>query len=623
MIRTLGAILAFVMIVNPASAISLNSPNGDIEAIIASDATATLYFRVVKRTRLVIPDSRMGITVDNINLGTNITTVYLAPPTKIDETYACRGERSSCRNYCNASTVTVNRTGSGDLKLEIELRVYDNGVAFRYRIPGTGNRRIRGESTSWKLPEGSVVWSQDNVVNYEGIINRRVAEELAGRIGPPLTLRLPDNGPYSDGYAMITEADLTGFSGMSFEVQKGTNILRTVFKDDPSGFTVPGGSFTPWRVITVSDDLNGLVNAQLVNHLAPPPSPELASADWIRPGRAVWSWWAHDTRLEDQVPYIDAAVQLGFEYTLWDEGWERWGDENLDKLLAYARDKGVNVWLWKRQSEVEAPAAQEAFWSLIDSKNKALGRRVIVGAKIDFFDSESQQKIALYRALLEGAARHNLMVNFHGANKPAGEARTWPNEMTREGIRGLEYNKFNGANPPWHNVGLLFTRCLAGASDYTPVTFDPKRIGETTFAHQLATAFLFTSPVIHFADDPRRYLEAPAPVVEMIKACPAVWDETIVQPGTEIGESAIYARRRGETWFVAGINGNAKEAKDVTLELRFLADGRKYRLDLVADDAASATAFSTTTRTAEKDARVPVSMRPGGGFVARLTPENQ
>jgi alpha-glucosidase len=155
------------------------------------------------------------------------------------------------------------------------------------------------------------------------------------------------------------------------------------------------------------------------------------------------------------------------------------------------------------------------------------------------------------------------------------------------------------------------------------VTFDPKRIGETTFAHQLATAFLFTSPVIHFADDPRRYLEAPAPVVEMIKACPAVWDETIVQPGTEIGESAIYARRRGETWFVAGINGNAKEAKDVTLELRFLADGRKYRLDLVADDAASATAFSTTTRTAEKDARVPVSMRPGGGFVARLTPENQ
>jgi len=173
----------------------------------------------------------------------------------------------------------------------------------------------------------------------------------------------------------------------------------------------------------------------------------------------------------------------------------------------------------------------------------------VVGVKIDFLDHEAREVIDLYETLLREAARHELMVDFHGANKPTGQARTWPNELTREAVRGMEGRTTDRAV---HDATLPFTRYLAGPGDYTPVVLGDRR-RETSWPHQIATAAIFTSPLLVYGANPKSLLENPA--VELIKALPSTWDETIVLPGSSIGEVAAFARRKGDQWFVAVLNG--------------------------------------------------------------------
>src|SRR5262249_51797261 len=232
----------------------------------------------------------------------------------------------------------------------------------------------------------------------------------------------------------------------------------------------------------------------------------------------------------------------------------------------------------------------------------------VAGAKIDFFDHEAKEVIDLYQALLRSSAEHKIMVEFHGANKPAGESRTWPNELTREAVRGLEYRSMNLRSP--HNTTLPFTRMLAGHADYTPVHFGERR-KETSWAHQIATAAIFTSPLLIYGAHPRTLLENPA--VEIIKRIPAVWDETVALPPSEIGELAAFARRRGDTWFLAVLNGPTERA--VRVPLTFLGAG-KYQALAARDRKDDAAAVRVENATADRDTSLTVELRAGGGFIA-------
>jgi alpha-glucosidase len=312
--------------------------------------------------------------------------------------------------------------------------------------------------------------------------------------------------------------------------------------------------------------------------------------------------------------FSDLASELGFEYNLVDEGWSDWKDGSRDcwdlmkELVDYSAKKGVKIWVWKAYPDrkgiegLHDPEKRVAFFK----KCKEIG---IAGMKLDFFDSEDQNIIQFYQEALRDAAKYQLMVNFHGANKPTGETRTWPNEMTREAVRGME-NRV-----PWapSNSILPFTRYLAGHADFTPVNFG-KRIGEVTWSHHIATMVIYTSPFLCIGAEPQDILDNPAK--ELIKSIPPVWDETIVLPQSKIGELAIYARRKGDTWFLAAVNG-LNEPKTLTLDLSFLKKG-SYKLTAMKDDPAKQASATMSNTQVSAGTPYTVELNAAGGFICRF-----
>lgn len=602
--------------------VTITSPDGAIETIVSVDGSNQLQYRVNREGLTVLEDGRLGITVDGVDLGTNATALSASAPVEVNTTYPFRGNKPLATDHYNEVVLDASRTGAGDGALSMIWRVYDDGVAFRYVIPGAGDRHIGGEDSRWHLPPGTTGWTQFNSTYYEGVFSP-ITFPFWAAATTPLICKLSGSGGVAEGYAAIMEAALYDYAGMVLSPVVDGYRMRTHFTDGVS-WTMQGGSTTPWRVTLISPTLNGLVNSTLAANLNPPPAPPLDDAPWIKPGRSLWSWWARrdaswDARYEDQMFYIDAAVDLGFEYVLWDEGWVYWDDQghDFDGLLAYARDNGIGVWLWMRWNALETPTQRADFFGWVDSQNATLGEKVIVGVKIDFMNSESRERIQWYEATLSDAAAHELMVNFHGSNKPTGGTRTYPNEMTREGVRGLEYRIWDDYLPPSHNAALPFTRLLGGHADYTPVTFLASKLGGTSFAHQLALPFILISPVTHWADDPIRYLESPAR--DVIEAAPTVWDETIVLDGSEIGDLAAFARRKGSTWFVAIINGDESSGRTVPVHLAFLG-AAPYEAVLLGDLDTTAAGFDRSEQVVDGNDTLSPWLRPGGGFVAMFTP---
>jgi alpha-glucosidase len=325
----------------------------------------------------------------------------------------------------------------------------------------------------------------------------------------------------------------------------------------------------------------------------------------VKPGRAVWKYLdGGEGTLAGVKEFSRLAGELGFEYQVVEGFWSKWTDEQIRDAVAYSRERGVGLWFWRHSKELRTPEAREAFFRRLHD----LG---VVGAKIDFFDHEHKAVVDLYQALLHDAARHHILVNFHGANKPTGESRTWPNELTREAVRGMESGRLT--TRARHDATLPFTRFLAGPADYTPVHFGARR-ADTTAAHQVATAVVFSGPLLTYGAHPKALLASPA--VELIRGIPSVWDETVVLPPSEVGEVAVYARRRGTTWFLAAVNGPT--ARSVTVPLTFLGDGR-YTVLEARDDAADPAAIRMAKATVERSGSVTVELPAGGGYVGRFT----
>ncbi len=587
----------------------VTSPDGKVTAAVDVDGSGRLVYSVGFGSTVVIKPSPMGVTVDGKDLGDGVRIGEPKTDT-IDETYPTRGWHTRARNHCNVATIPITHVAGG-AQLSLVLRAYNDGVAYRYVVPGEGKRTVGGEASAWKLPDDATVWYHSNTKNYEAEHKHRTAESFKPGtiIAPPMMFKLPGNA----GYAALTEGALYDYSGMTLR-SAGESKFLGVFEDDES-WELAGTIESPWRIVMISPDLNCLVNSDIITNVSPPPAPELADADWIRPGRALWSWWSEGTGdWTLQKRYADAAAKMGFEYILVDAGWRKWKSGNQDawallkEVVDYARAKGVDVWVWKRWNGVAHPKARNDFFA----KAKSLG---VVGVKVDFMDSESKERLDFYEACLRDAAKHKLMINFHGANKPTGEARTWPNEMTREGIKGLEYNKWAVVSAE-HNATLPLTRFLAGHGDYTPCTFDPKRLKRTTWTHQIATTIVFTSPVMHWADNPKRYLANPA--LDLIKTIPPVWDETRVLAISGVGEIAAFARRTDKTWFLGILNGGGK--RTVKVPLGFLGDG-EYAASLVRDVARKWAGLSREAKTVRKGDTLSAAMNEGGGFVGCFIPK--
>jgi alpha-glucosidase len=297
------------------------------------------------------------------------------------------------------------------------------------------------------------------------------------------------------------------------------------------------------------------------------------------------------------------AGQLGFEHHVVEGVWRKWTEQQRRDLVEYSRQQGVGVWFWQHTNQLRTQAAREEFFKMLSD----LG---VVGAKLDFLDHEAKEVIDLYEALLRTAAEHRILIAFHGSNKPTGRQRTWPNELVRESVRGMESSAL--LERALHQTTLPFTRYLAGPADYTTMLFTERR-RDSSVAHQIATLVVFASPLLTIAANPESILASPA--VDVIKSVPSTWDETRVLPGSAIGELVVFARRKGDTWFLAVMNGPV--ARTVAVPLSFLADGR-YQAALVRDDAPDGSTVRVDTTAHSRTDTIALELRAGGGFLGRF-----
>jgi alpha-glucosidase len=598
------------------------SPNGTVRFEVLLHDEDRLTWRVTFKGKPVIESSALTMLVDQSDLDQG---VGLGRPERyeINEKYPWRGVHSEAVSHCYGAKIPLTHKADKS-RLILEVRAFNDGVAFRHVLPPADKPRLPDEATGFVLPAGCTVWYHGLGGHYEAVHERKSITDIAAEewAAAPLTFKLPGGA----GYAAITEAALVNYSGMALQADgnRGFNLVlghkhpisypfRLRYSNDVERMsqlaTIVGPITTPWRVVMIGADLNALVNSDLVHNLCAPPDaklfPQGLNTDWMKPGRAVWKYLdGGPSTFEGMKDFSRMAGELGFEYHVIEGFWSRWSDEQIKELVDYSRQRGVGLFFWKHSKELRTPEAREAFFKKLSS----LG---VVGAKIDFFDHEHKQVVDLYTTLLQEAAKHRLMVNFHGANKPTGEARTWPNELTREAVRGMESSRLR--ERARHNTTLPFTRYLAGHGDYTPTHFGARR-GDTTWAHQITTAAVFDEPLLTYGAHPTNLLAHPARA--MIQSIPAVWDETIVLPMSEIGEVAVFARRSGRTWFLAILNGPA--ARTLQVPLSFLSSG-EYQAMIVRDRPDDPAAVTIENATAQRSDSLKIELKDGGGFIARFS----
>jgi alpha-glucosidase len=621
-IRMILAVLAVFCLSAPvwaADEVTVASPDGRVQFRLSTDAKGNLAYTVTFAQKPVIELSAIGIVVDQANLAEGVE-FGKAESYKVNQTYPWNGAHSTAVDNCNGVKVALIHRQSRTA-YTLEIRSYNDGIAFRHVVPGEG-LRTPDEATAFRLPEGSTLWYHDLEDHYEGtyVTKGLRAVPPGGYLAPPVTIQLPQGA----GYAAITEGALVNYSGMGLQSDgDGTLYARLAHAIPPSypfrlrfaqdverlkkPAVIPGTITTPWRVVMVGADLNALVNCDIVHNVAPPPDPKLfpdgLKTKWVGTGRSLWA--DLDGRIdtiEGMKEFARMAASLGLEYNLLEGFWSSWPESTLKEVVDYSRERGVGVVIWRNRNQLRTPESRRDFFAMCR-------RTGVAGAKIDFFDSEHKELIDLYEEILKVAAENQILIDFHGANKPTGNERTWPNLIGMEGIRGME------SRPPWalQDVTLPFARMLAGLADYTPMIFGGVKLGDTTWPHQIANAILLQAPFLVFAAHPASILANPA--VDVIKSIPSTWDETVVLPVSEIGGVAAFARRKGNTWFLAVNNGPV--GKTVRVDLTFLKQG-SYASTLLRDqpEADDVKVEHVTLGAADS---LYIKMRSGGGFVGRFT----
>ena len=518
------------------------------------------------------------------------------------------GKRRHCTNKANEY-----RSGA------LTLRVYNDGIAFRYANK-TGN-------TVYSIPEGTRRWMQQWCDSYEGFFPLTTTYKVEpvpsysgisksdegwnNRWGYPALLE-----PVKNVFVLLTEANIERGQSASCLFNDG-ELFRVVPAEQ---YAVSASDHTPWRVAVIGK-LADVVESTLVTDVSEPS--KIAKTSWIQPGVASWIYWAYNHGSNDYdiiCKYVDMAVTLHLPYVLIDAEWDEMKNgKTIEDAVAYAKEKGVRPLIWYNSSVGWVNGAPGPKFRLNKAEDRekefAWCERIgVAGVKIDFFSGDNQRNMDYCQDLLESAARHHLLVNFHGATIPRGWQRTWPNLMTTEGVYGAEwYNNVATftSQAARHNATLPFTRNVIGPMDYTPCAFsDSQHPHITSPAHELALTVLFESGLQHLADRPESFLSQPQQVQDFLGALPTAWDETRYVSGYP-GESVVLARRSGKTWYVAGINGS-DSPQSLVLAKDFLK-GSVRQMTLFADNEQGGWSIQALNELPTK-----VACLPRGGFIIRI-----
>jgi hypothetical protein len=631
---------------------SVSSPDGRLlVAVTVSDGQAS--YTVSAAGREILRKSRLGVVRDDADFtqGLSVTADYpkrAAHPERVVDRYELVNNKRR-RNVYEANRIVVETQTAAGHRMDIEFQVSNDGYAFRYVFPESDGklRKISREVSSFNFLPGTrgflqpiaparSGWNEANP-SYEEYFQRDIPVGEPSMLGGawvfPALFRTTVAG--GDTWLLVSETGLRrNYCGSRLLAPWRSTEYSVVFPDareiSRGGPATPESTLpwtTPWRFVVIGS-LKTIVESTLGTDLADPPPPDFRTTA-SGPGKASWSWpllGDEQTIVPVQKQFIDYAADMHWNYTLVDSAWDRQiGYDGLKELVEYGRPKGVKILIWYNSAgewnttpltprdRMEDDATRRAEMQKI----AALG---IAGIKVDFFAGDAQSTIAYYQDILADAARAGLAVNFHGATLPRGWQRTWPNLMTMESVRGMEYNTFeqpNAERGPVHAAMLPFTRNVFDPMDFTPVVLDklPRTERRSTAAFELATAVLFTSGIQHYAEIPAGMAKAPPYVREFLKRVPATWDDVKFVDGYP-GDYVVLARRSGNTWYVAGINADAKPRK-VMLDLAAL--GAQGQGSLITDGP-DALGFKRDSFPVGKGATAgEFVLRPRGGFVLTVS----
>ncbi|HHJ10734.1 MAG TPA: glycoside hydrolase family 97 protein [Bacteroidetes bacterium] len=637
-------LLILVSWVAQAKEYTLLSPDHRITMKIRVDKRVT--FEVSRNGKVVISSPGIAITVDGVVIPVENAKVKKVLHTHVDEILhpVVPVKNAVIRNQYNE--ITLKFRGIYD----IIFRLYNDGVAYRFAIHQPGSVEVEDETARFVFPEGTRVFypREESFFshNERSYIHLDLKDIQPGDMASlPALFEVPD-GPD----VLLTESDLNDYPGMWImgtgkdeitatfpkypekTVQIKDRNVKPVKRADYLAKTLGERTF-PWRVMIVAPEAKDLLENEMVYKLAPPL--KLKDPSWIKPGLVAWDWWnalnvygvdfKSGVNTETYKYFIDFASANGIPYIILDEGWYKPGnlpdinpDVNIEELVRYGKEKQVGVILW-------------VVWKTLDDQmEKALDqfeRWGIKGVKVDFMQRDDQWMVNFYRKVARETAKRHLLVDFHGAYKPSGLRREYPNVISREGVKGMEWNKWSKEITPVHNVTIPFIRMTAGPMDYTPgamvnahqknflVSFD-RPMSMTTRVHQLAMYVVYESPLQMLADSPSNYLREPV-CLEYLSHMPTTWDETHALAG-EVGKFVVVARRKGNTWYIGAMNGNGK--RTVHVDLSFLPQGT-YQAEVFRDGMNAdryAQDYKKTEETIPSDRKLNIDMADGGGWVGIL-----
>ena len=558
MMRKLFMLLAMAGLMMPAMAQRPSSPNGKL-AIEAAGNGLRLYYQ-----------NQLVLDIPEVGYEGQTAKPALRFVQKVKADYQMlAGKRLHATNEANEYAAPLGKN------TKLVVRLYNDGLAFRYELSQLSDELLPKEKTTYRIPEGVERWFQQWTDAYEGFFPLTTSYKTAPVRSFSGTFKSADGWNIRWGYpslfqpvddlmsvfALISEANIERRQSASCLYNEGELYRVTPDKND---LKISGDWHSPWRVVIVGE-LADIVESTLITDVSEPC--KLKDTSWIHPGVVSWIYWAYNHGSDDYniiCKYIDMAATLHLPYMLIDAEWDRMKDgKTVEDAVNYAKSKGVKPMIWYNSSVGWVDGAPTPKYRLNKPEDRekefAWCEKIgVAGVKIDFFSGDNQMNMDYCLDLIECAAKHHLLVNFHGATVPRGWQRTYPNLLSTEAVYGAEW--YNNVptftkQAASHNATLPFTRNVIGPMDYTPCAFsDSQHPHITSHAHELALTVLFESGLQHLADRPESFLAQPKEVQDFLSELPAVWDDTRLVMGSP-GYFAILARRSGKTWYVAGING--------------------------------------------------------------------
>ncbi|KGE13809.1 glycoside hydrolase family 97 protein [Sphingobacterium deserti] len=615
----------------------------DKKIAVSIDNSGTLSYSVTFQGRSIVNTSTLGFELLNEPAMKGDFMLLEQKEVTIHDLWkpVIKSKNAEILNHCNELQLSLKEKSGLMRRMDLTFRAYNDGVALRYKLYGSekiGDRKITRELTSFNIPDDPNAW----IVNYGGYASAQESEFFKKKLsalqdtsiaGIPFLMEFDKNC-----WVAITEANIDNYSGFYIGKNQASNQLMTRLAPLP-GESADGTKvafdkeiYTPWRVLMIGDSPGVLIESEIVQNLNEPC--QIEDPSWIKPGTSAWdNWWSGDVKMEMPVikQYIDFAAEMGWEYMLVD--WQWYGTFNtpladitkaapqidMEEVIAYAKSKNVRILLWLYSSDVNRNSAYKEAFPLY----KKWG---VAGVKIDFMDRDDQQMVNWYREIIKCAADNQLLVNFHGAYKPDGIIRTYPNMITREGVMGNEFHKFTSKMSAAHNVKLAFTRMLAGQMDYTPGGFlnvteqqfknQTPTIVPNTRAAELSKFVIYESPLTVVCEHPDNLLNKPG--ADFLKIVPTVWDNTHFIGGHP-EEYIALARQNQDTWYLGVMNNSTRKAIDVKLD--FLGDG-VYEMEIWADTKKSDTLPTELQKkkiSVKKGDVIKIDLAINGGYVATLS----